>query len=150
MHRTESTSPGARNYARPPTPNRYPRLASPMRRETELIGDRGGSALELVVEERRAWRRLKTHTVVFDSDPEFERFARDASGIVLRLFRVWLAADSVPRRYLGSLSVCSGTPFRADLRRVLRRAAEPGTASREQRRRVISALRTLDQRSSTD
>jgi hypothetical protein len=29
------------------------------------------------IEERRAWVRSQTHTIVFDSDPEFAHFAED-------------------------------------------------------------------------
>ena len=34
------------------------------------------------VEQRRAWVRTNTHTVVYDSDPDYMRFARDPSGKV--------------------------------------------------------------------
>ncbi|MHC4580480.1 MAG: hypothetical protein ACYS14_03430 [Planctomycetota bacterium] len=39
-------------------------------------------------EERRAWIRTRTHTVVYDHDPDFPRFSKDPSGTVKRMVRV--------------------------------------------------------------
>ena len=49
-----------------------------------------------VTEERRAWMRLRTHTVVFDREPDFARYAADRSGSVVTILRVWVAEASNP------------------------------------------------------
>ncbi len=76
----------------------------------------------LLFEERRVFVRSMTHTVVFEWEPEFERFATDPSGRVDRFVRVWLAeghgqtAHAVT--YLGGVRVLdSERPFsRRELR----------------------------------
>ena len=58
------------------------------------------------VEQRRAWIRTGTHTIVYDHDPDYPRFARDPSGKVKRMLRIWLAERKAEkpllRAYLGT------------------------------------------------
>jgi hypothetical protein len=83
---------------------------------------------QIISNERRAWMRLASHTVVFDRDPDFARFSKDPSGSVIRIVHLWLAAagQSLPtvRHYLGSVRRCDcgGWPSRCELARLFRRA----------------------------
>ena len=58
------------------------------------------------IEERKAWVRNHTHTVVSDRDPDYERFAQDPSGNIRRIIRVWVAEPisnrPFKRAYLGA------------------------------------------------
>ena len=74
------------------------------------------------IEERRAWVRSHTHTIVFDRDPEFSRFAQDPSGKIKLMLRVWLADDrsGTLRDYLGTVTFCATGPSMRDLRRLFR------------------------------
>ena len=84
--------------------------------------------LQIVSSERRAWMRLATHTVVFDSDPDFVRYVRDPSGSVIRIVYLWLAeaGEGLPaiRHYLGSVRHCDcgGWLSHGELARLFRRA----------------------------
>jgi len=101
------------------------------------------------IEERRAWLRSRTHTIVFDRDPEFARFARDSSGTVKRMLRIWLAEQHGPRRhlhaYLGTVTFCATGPSFRDLRRLLhftsRAARAAGQCARTARRCLCKILR---------
>jgi hypothetical protein len=72
--------------------------------------------------------RLATHTVVFDRDPDFARYAKDPSGSVVRIVHLWLAeaGQGLPtiRHYLGSVRRCDcgGWVSRCELARLFRRA----------------------------
>ncbi len=101
------------------------------------------------IEERHAWLRAATHTLVFDRDPDFETFRDNPSGIIKRLLRIWLAETrgerTLPRAYLGCIGFCAGGPSRWEIARVLRRtmaceetAGEPG---RVLRHRLLAAIR---------
>lgn len=74
------------------------------------------------IEERRAWVRSQTHTVVIDRHPDFERLAKDPSGKVRLLLRIWLAEDRgegwLLRDYLGTVSFCDRGPSVRNLRRL--------------------------------
>ena len=58
------------------------------------------AAMYFHVEERRAWIRTQTHTVVYDRDPEYGRFAKDSTGVVKRMLRIWLAEGKGDKPYL--------------------------------------------------
>ncbi|UCD50517.1 MAG: hypothetical protein JSW27_23700 [Phycisphaerales bacterium] len=100
------------------------------------------------IEERRAWLRSHTHTIVLDCDPDFARFAREPSGRLRRMLRIWLAERRDDRThlcaFLGTLTCCvTGPPFR-ELHRLLRlttAAAPDGATARRLRRDLISLLR---------
>ena len=101
------------------------------------------------IEERRAWLRSRTHTIVFDRDPEYARFAADPSGTVKRMLRIWLAEQRGPRRhlhaYLGTVTFCATGPSFRDLRRLLhlasRAARAAGQSARTARRHLCDTLR---------
>lgn len=82
----------------------------------------------IISNERRVWMRLASHTVVFDRNPDFARFSKDASGSVIRIVHLWLAAagQHLPtiRHYLGSVRRCDcgGWVSRWELARLFRRA----------------------------
>lgn len=84
--------------------------------------------ITFVTYERRAWMRLRDHIVVFDREPDFERFSRDTSGSVLRILRIWVAAPTsgspVTRQYMGSVRRFErgGWMSRRELLRLFRRA----------------------------
>jgi hypothetical protein len=81
-----------------------------------------------ITQERRAWMRLRSHTVVFDRDPEFVRYLMDPSGSVLSILRIWVAetveGQPVIRYYVGSIRHCDcgGWMSRDELRRLFRHA----------------------------
>ena len=74
------------------------------------------------VEERRAWVRSSTHTVVFDRDPDYLRFAQDSTGKVKRMLRIWLAERNADRlclrAYLGTVTFCFMKPSFRDMCRL--------------------------------
>jgi hypothetical protein len=85
-------------------------------------------AHRFISNERLAWMRLASHTVVFDRDPEFARFSTDPSGSVMHIVHLWLAAagQGLPsiRHYLGSVRRCDCGRWasRWELARLFRRA----------------------------
>lgn len=101
------------------------------------------------IEERQAWLRSHTHTIVFDRDPDFARFARDPSGRIKRMLRIWLAEQRGAERhllaYLGTVTFCAVGPSPGDLRRVFRfaskAAVEAGQAPGPLRERLSEILR---------
>ena len=100
------------------------------------------------IEERRAWLRSHTHTIVLDRDPEYARFAREPSGRLRRMLRIWLAECRGNRThlcvFLGTLTCCVTGPSFRELRRLLRlttAAAPDGDTARRLRRRLIALLR---------
>jgi hypothetical protein len=66
------------------------------------------------IEERRAWLRSHTHLTVFDRDPEFRRFAKDPTGKMKLMLRVWLAEERLGKPhlhdYLGTVTFCATGP----------------------------------------
>lgn len=74
------------------------------------------------VEQRKAWIRTSTHTVVYDRDPDYPRFARDPGGSVKRMLRIWLAEPGSDRpalrAYLGTVTFCFTGPSFRDLCRL--------------------------------
>ena len=74
------------------------------------------------VEQRTAWIRTSTHTVVYDRDPDYLRFARDPGGSIKRMLRIWLAEPGGDRpylrAYLGTVTFCFTGPSFRDLCRL--------------------------------
>ena len=79
--------------------------------------------MDFQVEERRAWVRTSTHTVILDRDPEYGYFVDNPSGITARLIRVWRCSEpgSDKRGYLGAVCLGPGGFRRDDLTRLFRR-----------------------------
>ena len=101
------------------------------------------------VEQRRAWIRTATHTVVYDRDPDFPRFSSDASGTVKRMVRIWLAEPGYNQpclqAYLGVVTFCFAGPSFRDLCRLFhlasRAARAAGQSARELRGDLAALLR---------
>lgn len=84
------------------------------------------------VEERRAWIRRRSHTVVYDRDPDYPRFSKDPSGSVKRMVRIWLAEPRAGqthlRAYLGTVTFCFIGPSFRDLCRLFHSASASAAA----------------------
>jgi len=101
------------------------------------------------VEERRAWIRTHTHTVVYDRDPDYCRFAKDSTGAVKRMLRIWLAEGKGDRpylrAYLGTVTFCFMGPSFRELYRLFhltsRAAKSAGTPDKALRHRLTCLLR---------
>jgi len=101
------------------------------------------------LEERQAWIRTQSHTVVFDRDPEYASFVHDQRGIIQRIVRVWVAepAHDIPykREYLGALMLWANRASIAEVNRMFRKASVYASCSKESpkefRRRLMSTLR---------
>jgi hypothetical protein len=106
------------------------------------------------VEERWAWLRTQTHTVIFDRDPEFARFASSRAGTLHLMLRIWLAEGRQERpglrAYLGAVTFCARGPSRRSLRRLFRLASAAaqtaGQSPRALRRSLAALLRGYAQR----
>ena len=87
------------------------------------------------VEQRTAWIRTRTHTVVYDRDPDYARFAKDPSGTVKRMVRIWLAEPGAGRpnlrAYLGTVTFCFIGPSFRDLCRLFHLASRAAKAAGE-------------------
>lgn len=115
-----------------------------------MIAGAGGSdsAMRFLIEERQAWVRTQTHTLVFDRDPDFPRFSRDPSGTVKKLYRVWLEdTPRTPKTYLGSARLCADGWSLQELTRLFRRVSRyangAGIPSRGLRLQLADRLRRL-------
>ncbi len=101
------------------------------------------------VEQRSAWVRTGTHTVVYDRDPDYPRFARDPTGTVRRLIRIWLAENrdgrDYPIAYLGAVTFCLVRPSYRDLLRLFRMASraakKTGRSAKELRDSLAELVR---------
>ncbi len=99
------------------------------------------------VEQRSAWIRTRTHTIVLDRDPDFERFSRDPSGAVQHILRFWLAEQKTSRphlhAYLGALSFWTVGPSFTDLCRLFRFTSRAARAAGESPRELRHQLERL-------
>ena len=101
------------------------------------------------VEQRSAWVRTGTHTVIYDRDPDYPRFAKDPSGSVKRMLRIWLAERDpdrlLLRAYLGTVTFCFMKPSLKDLYRLFHlttmAAKAAGESARALRRDLADLLR---------
>ena len=107
------------------------------------------AAMFFHVEQRSAWVRTNTHTVVYDSDPDYMRFARDPSGKVKRMLRIWLAERNADkpllRAYLGTVTFCFMKPSFRDLCRLFhlttKAAKATGQSAKALRHELADLLR---------
>lgn len=85
------------------------------------------------VEQRMAWIRTSTHTVVYDRDPDYPRFAKDPGGRVKRMLRIWLAEPGRERpylrAYLGTVTFCFAGPSFRELCRLFHLATKAARAA---------------------
>ena len=101
------------------------------------------------VEQRSAWVRTSTHTIVYDRDPDYLRFERDPSGSVKHMLRIWLAERNAGRpllrTYLGTVTFCFMRPSLKDLYRLFHlttaAAKAAGHSARALRRDLADVLR---------
>jgi hypothetical protein len=101
------------------------------------------------IEERRAWIRTQSHTVVFDRDPEYARFVQDPRGIIRRIVRVWVAEPAQgfahKRAYLGALLLWANRTSISEVNRMFRKASacasSSGESPKELRRQLMGTLR---------
>jgi len=101
------------------------------------------------VEQRSAWVRTCTHTIVYDRDPDYPRFAQDPSGSVKHMLRIWLAERNAERpllrAYLGTVTFCFMKPSLKDLYRLFHlttvAAKAAGQSARALRRDLADLLR---------
>jgi len=100
----------------------------------------------IISNERSAWMRLVSHTVVFDRDPDFPRYSKDPSGSVVRILHLWWADPPLDsptiRHYLGSVRRCDcgGWVSRLELARLFRRATAAATLLGENARGLRHSL----------
>ena len=100
----------------------------------------------IISNERRAWMRLASHTVVFDREPDFLRFSEDPSGSVIRILHLWLAEPPLDfptiRHYLGSVRRCDcgGWVSRREVVQLFRRATAAAVLARENGRHLRHIL----------
>jgi hypothetical protein len=91
------------------------------------------AAMFFHIEQRSAWIRTSTHTVVYDRDPGYIRFARNPSGKVKRMLRIWLAERNVDkpllRAYLGTVTFCFMKPSFRDLYRLFHHTTKAANAA---------------------
>jgi hypothetical protein len=107
------------------------------------------AAMFFHVEERKAWVRTGTHTIVYDRDPDYPRFECNPSGSVKRMLRIWLAergADKpLLRTYLGTVTFCFMKPSVKDLYHLFHlttaAAKAAGQSARALRRDLADLLR---------
>lgn len=107
------------------------------------------AAMFFHVEERKAWVRTGTHTIVYDRDPDYPRFERNPSGSVKRMLRIWLAERNAERpllrAYLGTVTFCFMRPSLKDLYRLFHlttaAAKVAGQSARTLRRDLADLLR---------
>ncbi len=101
------------------------------------------------VEQRSAWVRTGTHTIIYDRDPDYPRFARDPSGSIKHMLRIWLAERDADRpllrAYLGTVTFCFMRPSLKDLYRLFHlttaAAKAAGQSARALRRDLADMLR---------
>lgn len=98
-------------------------------------------------EQRSAWIRTQTHTIVYDRDPDFSRFSTDPSGTVKRMLRIWLAEPGTerpcPKAYLGTVTFCFAGPSFRELCRLFRLTSRAAKAAGQSARGLRSDLRAL-------
>jgi hypothetical protein len=99
------------------------------------------------VEERRAWIRTSTHTIVYDRDPDYPRFAKDPGGAVKRMLRIWLAEprdnQAFLRAYLGTVTFCFAGPSFRDLYRLFHLTSKAAKAAGQSAKALRADLAAL-------
>ena len=99
------------------------------------------------VEERKAWIRTHTHTVVYDRDPDFPRFSSDPSGCIKRMVRIWLAEPGPEQpslhAYLGTVTFCFVGPSFRELCRLFHLTSRAAKATGQSAKVLRSDLTAL-------
>jgi hypothetical protein len=99
------------------------------------------------IEERRAWVRRHKRIIIYDRDPDYARFAKDPSGTIKLMLRIWLAEPKGGRlhlhTYLGTVIFCFTGPSLQDMFRLFRftsKAAKKTSQSAKVLRRNLAGL----------
>lgn len=99
------------------------------------------------VEERRAWVRTSTHTVVYDHDPDYRRFVLDPTGTVKHMLRIWLAEPKGDRpylrAYLGTVTFCFIAPSFRELCRLFHLTSKAAKAAGQSAKALRANLADL-------
>lgn len=101
------------------------------------------------IEQRRAWVRRHKRIIIYDRDPDYTRFAKDQSGTIKLMLRIWLAESKgyqpYLHTYLGTVTFCFAGPSSGDIIRLFRftsKAAKiTGESAKELRHDLKSLLR---------
>jgi len=87
------------------------------------------------IEQRRAWIRRHKRIIVYDRDPNYTRFAKDQSGTIKLMLRIWLAepGNDQPylRAYLGTITFCFIGPSPEDIFRLFRFTSKAATEAKQ-------------------
>lgn len=92
---------------------------------------------------------MSTHTVVYDRDPDYPRFAKDPGGTIKHMLRIWLAEPGQDRpylrAYLGTVTFCFMGPSFRELCRLFhlttRAAKSAGQSAKALRSDLADLLR---------
>lgn len=99
------------------------------------------------VEQRTAWIRTGTHTIVYDRDPDYPRFAQDPGGTIKRMLRIWLAESGHDRpylrAYLGTVTFCFTGPSFRELCRLFHLTTRAAKAAGHSAKALRNDLATL-------
>jgi hypothetical protein len=101
------------------------------------------------IEQRRAWVRRRKCIIIYDRDPDYARFAKDPSGTIKLMLRIWLAESRGGQpylcAYLGTVIFCFVGPSQRDVRCLsrftLRAAKGAGELARILRHDLTGLLR---------
>jgi hypothetical protein len=101
--------------------------------------------MNFLFQERQAFVRTQTHTMVRDTDPDFRYFCSTQDGVVASLVRIWLTeksrAGNVPVAYLGCVRFCRSLhPSIREIRNIVKRLEK---CAREEKRDTESLRREL-------
>jgi hypothetical protein len=99
------------------------------------------------IEQRTAWIRTSTHTVVYDRDPDYPRFERNPDGSIKRMLRIWLAEPGSDRpillAYLGTVTFCFTGPSFRDLCRLFHLTTKAARAASQSAKPLRNDLAVL-------
>lgn len=105
------------------------------------------STLFFHIEQRRAWVRRHKRIIVYDSDPDYARFAQDPNGTIKLMLRIWLAESKgdMPylRAYLGTVTFCFIGPSPRDIVRLFHFASKAAQDAGESARLLRHDLACL-------
>lgn len=119
-----------------------------------VYGGRGGnhekgprSTMFFHIEERRAWVRRHKRIIVYDCNPDYARFAKDPSGTIKLMLRIWLAKSKGDQpylcAYLGTITFCFIVPSSRDLFRLFRLTSKAAKGAGESARALRHELTVL-------
>ena len=107
------------------------------------------STMYFHIEQRRAWVRRHKRIIIYDRDPDYVRFAKDPTGTIKLMLRIWLAesrgGQPYLHAYLGTVTFCFVGPSSSDIIRLFRftskAAHDAGESARVLRHNLTDLLR---------